>query len=225
MGQSLAHRAIVLSAAMALSLTAGTGTAASQAPAATRAKSQPAKPLPAGPATARPAEPNPSEPVNAKARALADVRSRIAEYVVLHKKLEDTIFRLSKDATPEEIDKHHRALAHLLQQARRGAKPGDIFAPAATAVIRQLMDRVFGGPDGASLRASIMDENPGSMKITINAAYPDSVPLATMPPQVLEGLPRLPEELEYRFLGDRLILMDVHAQIIVDLIDNALGPH
>jgi len=217
MGRILAHRAIVLSAAMALSLTAGAGTAASQTPAATRAKSQPAKPLPA--------EPNPSEPVNANARALADVRSRIAEYVVLHKKLEDTIFRLSKDATPEEIDKHHRALAHLLQQARRGAKPGDIFAPAATAVIRQLMDRVFGGPDGASLRASIMDENPGSMKITINAAYPDSVPLATMPPQVLEGLPRLPEELEYRFLGDRLILMDVHAQIIVDLIDNALGRH
>jgi len=217
MGRIPAHRAIVLSAAMALSLTAGAGTAASQTPAATRAKSQPAKPLPA--------EPNPSEPVNANARALADVRSRIAEYVVLHKKLEDTIFRLSKDATPEEIDKHHRALAHLLQQARRGAKPGDIFAPAATAVIRQLMDRVFGGPDGASLRASIMDENPGSVKITINAAYPDSVPLATMPPQVLEGLPRLPEELEYRFLGDRLILMDVHAQIIVDLIDNALGAH
>jgi len=217
MGRILAHRAIVLSAAIAVSLTAGAGTAASQTPAATRAKSQPAKPLPA--------EPNPSEPVNANARALADVRSRIAQYVVLHKKLEDTIFRLSKDATPEEIDKHHRALAHLLQQARRGAKPGDIFGPAATAVIRQLMDRVFGGPDGASLRASIMDENPGSVKITINAAYPDSVPLATMPPQVLEGLPRLPEELEYRFLGDRLILMDVHAQIIVDLIDNALGPH
>jgi hypothetical protein len=44
-----------------------------------------------------------------------------------------------------------------------------------------------------------------------------------MPPQVLEGLPRLPDELEYRFLGDRLILMDVHARTIVDLIDNALG--
>jgi hypothetical protein len=84
---------------------------------------------------------------------------------------------------------------------------------------------VFGGPDGASLRASIMDENPGSLRILVNARYPDSVPLTTMPPQILEGLPRLPEELEFRFLGDRLILMDVHAQTIVDVIDNALGLH
>lgn len=161
--------------------------------------------------------------VNANARTLADVQSRIAEYVALHKKLEGSIPRLSKEATPEEIDKHHRALAHLLQQARRGAKPGDIFTAPARAVIRHLLDGVFGGPDGAALRASIMDENPGSLKVMINARYPDSVPLSTMPPQVLEGLPRLPEELEYRFLGDRLILMDVHAHTIVDVVDNALG--
>jgi hypothetical protein len=70
-----------------------------------------------------------------------------------------------------------------------------------------------------------MDENPGSLKVMINARYPDSVPLSTMPPQVLEGLPRLPEELEYRFLGDRLILMDVHSHTIVDVIDKALGRH
>jgi hypothetical protein len=163
------------------------------------------------------------QPVNASARALADVHSRIAEYVALHKKLEGTIPRLSQDATPEAIDKHHRALAQMLQQARRGAKPGDIFPAPARAVIRHLLNGIFGGPDGAALRASIMDENPGSLKIMINARYPDSVPLSTMPPQVLQGLPRLPDELEYRFLGDRLILMDVHAHTIVDVIDHALG--
>jgi hypothetical protein len=70
-----------------------------------------------------------------------------------------------------------------------------------------------------------MDENPGSLKVMINARYPDSVPLSTMPPQVLGGLPKLPEELEYRFLGDRLILMDVHSHTIVDVIDKALGLH
>ena len=37
-----------------------------------------------------------------------------------------------------------------------------------------------------------------------------------MPPQVLQALPKLPEELEYRFIGDRLILFDIHAHIIVD---------
>ena len=30
------------------------------------------------------------------------------------------------------------------------------------------------------------------------------------------------EELEFRFIGDRLILMDVHAHIILDIIEDAL---
>ena len=202
MGRSLERRLIVLSVATALSF----------APVASAGVRQKAGAVPAK-----------GQPVNADARALADVQARIAAYVALHRKLEDTIFKLSKDSTPEEIDKHHRALAQLLQQARRGAKAGDIFTPPATTVIRRLLDSVFGGPDGAALRASIMDENPGLLKIKINGGYPDSIPLSTMPPQVLEGLPRLPDELEYRFLGDRLILMDVHARTIVDLIDKALG--
>jgi hypothetical protein len=202
MGRCLERRLIVLS--LALTFAACAGAAAQRTADVVPAKGQ---------------------PVNANARALADVQARIAEYVTLHKKLEATIFHLSKDATPEEIDKHHRALAHLLQQARRGAKPGDIFTPPARTVIRQLLDSIFGGPDGDALRASIMDENPGSLKIMINARYPDSVPLTTMPPQVLKGLPRLPDELEYRFLGDRLILMDVHSHTIVDLVDHALGRH
>lgn len=200
-----AGRVFVLSAAAALSFAAWAGGPAAQTAHAALAPAQP------------------GQPVNANARALADVQARIAEYVALHKKLEGTIPRLSKNATPEEIDKHHRALAHLLQQARRGAKRGEIFTAPARAVIRHLLDGVFGGPDGTAVRASIMDENPGSLKIMINARYPDSVPLSTMPPQVLEGLPKLPEELEYRFIGDQLILMDVHAHTIVDVIDNALG--
>jgi len=166
----------------------------------------------------------PRQPVNANARALAEARSRIATYVGLHRELEATLTPLPKNATAEQIDKHERALMHLLQQARRGAKPGDIFTPAARAVIRRLLDIVLRGPDGAELRASIRDNNPGSLSIVVNARYPDSVPLATTPTKVIEGLPKLPRELEYRFLGDRLILLDVDAHLIVDLIDNALQP-
>jgi hypothetical protein len=89
-------------------------------------------------------------------------------------------------------------------------------------VVRRLMGEVFGGPDGAALKASIMDENPGVMKLTVNERYPDTVPLSTVPPQVLQGLPELPEELEFRFIGRHLILMDEHAHIIVDVIEDVL---
>jgi hypothetical protein len=69
-----------------------------------------------------------------------------------------------------------------------------------------------------------MDENPGTMKLRVNTRYPDTVPLSTVPPQVLQGLPDLPEEMEYRFIGNGLILNDVHAHLIADFVEDAL-PH
>jgi hypothetical protein len=160
--------------------------------------------------------------VNADAKAMATFEARVNEYVTLHRKLEDKLPKLKKESTPLEIDKHQRALGQLVRDARKDAKPGDIFTPEARAVVKALMVRVFGGPDGRALRDSIMDENPGTMKLTVNSRYPDTVPLSTMPPQVLQGLPKLPEEMEYRFVGNRLILMDVHAHLIADFVDNAL---
>ncbi len=208
---------IVLPVAMALWLAAGAATAARQTPPA----ASPAKPVAATP---QPADQKPSPRVNENARALAEVRSRIAAYVGLRREFEATLPPLPKDATAEQIDKHERTLAQLIQRARPGAKPGDIFTPAGRSVIRRLLDVVLRGPDGDTLRASIKDDNPGSLSIAVNARYPDSVPLTTMPTKVLAGLPKLPRELEYRFLGDRLLLIDVDPHLIVDLIDHAVRP-
>jgi hypothetical protein len=60
------------------------------------------------------------------------------------------------------------------------------------------------------------------VKLSVNGRYPDEVPLSTVPPQLLAGLPKLPEELEFRFVGHRLILLDVGAHIVADYIDRAL---
>jgi hypothetical protein len=48
------------------------------------------------------------------------------------------------------------------------------------------------------------------------------VPLTSVPPQVLQTLPKLTEDLEYRFVGDWLILLDTHAHVVADYIDDAL---
>jgi hypothetical protein len=160
--------------------------------------------------------------VNADAKALSDFMDNVKEYVRLHRKLEDTLPKLPKEATPQQIDQSQRALARLIQQARAGAKQGDIFEKKSRAVFRRLLLAVFGGPDGRKLKDSIMDENPGPLRLDVNGRYPDTVPLSTMPPQVLAFLPKLPEEIEYRFLGNRLILFDEHAHLIPDFIENAL---
>jgi hypothetical protein len=173
------------------------------------------------PAAAPSAQAPGDQPVNQDAKALAGFMERVNEYVAVHQKLEDTLPHLSKDSTPQEIDTHQRALGKMIQDARRGAKQGDLFTPESQVVIKRLLVRVFGGPDGSALKASIMDENPGISTLKVNERYPDTVPLSTIPPQVLQGLPKLPEEMEFRFIGNSLILMDVHAHIIADFIPNA----
>jgi hypothetical protein len=153
------------------------------------------------------------------AQALAEFNERVKQYADLHKRLEATLPKLPKETNPTAIDAHERALEKLIKAERKGAKPGDIITPTAQTHIRQLLARVFAGKQGAELKGTILDENPGKIPLTVNSRYPDEVPLSTVPPQVLSALPKLPEELEYRFIGDRLILLDAHAHTIADYMD------
>jgi hypothetical protein len=162
--------------------------------------------------------PTQSQPVNEDAKALAGFLERVNQYAALHLKLENTLPKLSKESTPQQVDTQQRAFAKLIQDARKDAKQGDIFTPESQAVVKKLVGRIFSGPEGAALRASVMDENPGVPNLKVNARYPDEIPVSTIPPQLLQGLPKLPEEIEYRFVGNDLILMDTHAHIIVDYV-------
>jgi hypothetical protein len=162
--------------------------------------------------------------VNADAALAAEFTKRVEAYMAVHEKVHEKggVPGLPKETTPEEIDKYQRALARAIQQLRPRAKPGEIFTKDIRAYFRRQLDGVFGGPEGRGLKASIMDENPGPIRLQINGRYPDTVPLTTMPPQVLAALPKLPRELEYRFIGERLILLDEPAHLIVDYIEEAL---
>ena len=162
-------------------------------------------------------------PVNANAKIIAEFQKRIEAYAALHKKLESTLPALTKDVHAEEIDGHQRNLAGLIAKERVTAKQGDLFTPDMQAIVRDLVKQVFASGDAKALRASIMDDNPGPVKLTINGRYPDTVPMASMPPDVLKGLPPLPDSLEYRFVGETLVLFDPHAHTIADFVPNAVA--
>ena len=206
---------VTLVAAAVVTLGACTRGDSPQAPPATSAS----------PASAPPTERVVGPLSQADAQALATMNDRVKAYVELHQKIERSLPKLSDEATQEQIVSNQRAFEALLRKARATAKPGDIFTPEARPVIKRLLSAVFGGPDSQELKASIMDENPVdpvALKLTVNGRYPDTVPLTTVPPQVLQTLPQLTEDLEYRFIGDWLILLDSHAHVIADFIDNAL---
>ena len=151
----------------------------------------------------------------------ADFQKRVAAYADLHKKLEARLPKLPKDATPQQVDRDQRAIAQLVVQERLDAKQGDFFAAGMQTYVRALLAEVFKGPAGAEAWKAVHDE-PHPVRPVVNKRYPDEVPLSTMPPLVLARLPRLAAELEYRFVNNDLILMDVHAHIILDYVANAM---
>lgn len=159
---------------------------------------------------------------DADAQALATMNGRLKDYVDLHNKIEASLPRLPKDATPQQIDRNQRAFEQLVRDARKNARHGDIFTPEARPVILRLLASVFAGAEGKQLKASIMDENPVGLTVAVNGRYPDTVPLSTIPPQVLQTLPKLSESMEYRFIGNTLIILDGHAHVIADFIEHAL---
>jgi hypothetical protein len=161
---------------------------------------------------------------NPNAAVISDFMKRVEAYVALHKKHEDTLPKLSKQTTPQEIDTHQRALAKLIQASRKDAKSGDLLTPAMQRLVRTILQPIFAGKDGAQIKAEILDkEYKGGAPLAVNARYPDEVPVSTMPPQVLEALPKLPEEIEYRFIQNNLILFDSHAHIIADYMIRAFN--
>jgi hypothetical protein len=212
----LARRALAaLSLVAVLPLAACRGDEVPEAPPATSATPDSAPP---GERVVGPLSP-------ADAQALATMNDRLKAYLEIHSRIEAALPKLPDEATPEQIDRNQREFEQKIREARASAKPGDIFTPEARPVIIRLLADVFGGADGKQLKASIMDENPldpDAFKIAVNGRYPDSVPLTTVPPQVLQALPELTEDLEYRFIGDALILLDAHSHTIADYIENAL---
>ena len=87
-------------------------------------------------------------------------------------------------------------------------------------IVRRLLASVFRGPGGRQIKRSILDEYTGSVPLQINSEYPENMPFSSVPPQILEGLPKLPAAaLAYRFVGERLILLDPHGRLIVDVVE------
>jgi hypothetical protein len=152
----------------------------------------------------------------------AEFKKRVEAYASLSKTLTDKLPKLPKETTPQQIDQDQRAFEQLVVQARADAKPGDLFIPEMQSYVRTLLADVFSDTLGAAERKAVHDE-PHPVRPVINKRYPDAVPMATMPPRLLANLPTLPDQLEYRFVHNDLILLDVHAHVILDFIENAMA--
>ena len=143
-----------------------------------------------------------------------DFNTRVQAYDELRRELEKGLPPLTTTDNPSEIRKALRERAKKIRAARSHAREGDIFTPAISDSFRRaLVDEVDPGTCFA-----ILDDNPGEFKHRITGSYPDGAPLSTVPANVLAVLPKLPDDLQYRFVGRHLVLLDGRSGLILDRI-------
>jgi hypothetical protein len=148
---------------------------------------------------------------------------RVKQYISMEHNLPAD--RLSPKAKVEQLEQRRQALRAALQQARSGAKQGDIFTPEVGDVFRKLLRSTLTGSRGAKIRASLNHAEPiGPQDLKVNEVYPNlsGQPMQSIPPSILLNLPVLPKGLEYKITGHTLSLRDADANMVVDYLPNAL---
>ena len=148
------------------------------------------------------------------------------DYAFLHRRLERQLPPVEVNANPETFRRAVETMAHAIRAARAEAQQGDVFNPAVQRTIR---DRIAGalranGLTPADLRAAERHDGvaPGTVTLRVNGSFPWAASTA-MFPSILDVLPALPPELQYRMVGRDLVLVDVHASLVVDILPQALA--
>jgi hypothetical protein len=152
-----------------------------------------------------------------------DFASRVDAYVKLRKPLVDSVGPIDPSKSQPEISARSNALASAIITARAQAKPGDIFTPEVATILATLIKEEYSrrSEPVQETRGDQQDELPDFVP-QVNQVYPTTYPLATFPATLLPLLPPLPDALEYRVVQHYLVLRDVEANVIIDVMPNAL---
>jgi hypothetical protein len=159
--------------------------------------------------------------VNPTGAAIKSFHDQLDAYMKLRNKAGQEVPPLKETDDPAQISAREHALADAIRKARRGARIGDIFvAEARPVLIRAIRTDWKRRPPKD--RTALFRELPRQIRLDVNSSYPSSFPLLTFPPELLAELPPLPDGLEYRFVGRDLILRDVEANLVVDVLKNVI---
>lgn len=151
-----------------------------------------------------------------------DFQERVTRYLEVHKK--QGIANKPSDSPDKLADQKQQAVQKI-RESRPAAKQGDIFTPQIAAYFKKQIAATLQGADGAKVRASLRHAEPlPDVHLKVNAKYPQNLPLQSTPPTLLLNLPRMPDVLQYRIVGQTLVLYDVPSNLVVDFMPAAITP-
>ena len=152
-----------------------------------------------------------------------DFAKRLDGYMKVRDEVEDSIGDLDPTRSQAEIATRATALSQALIARRGQAKAGDIFTPEIATILATLIKEEYSrrSEPVQETRDDQQDELP-DFTPQVNQLYPTTYPLATFPATLLPLLPPLPEKVEYRIVQNYLVLRDIEANLIIDVMPNAV---
>lgn len=147
--------------------------------------------------------------------------AKVNEYDKLRNSQRGGIPPAGKRATAEEIQKHQETLAAKIEETRKDAKQGDIFTTGSQKAFRQAIDRAYSGRRAKKIDRTIVQGEPVKLDLFVNKPYPEKIPTTTVPPTLLQHFPKLPKNIEYRIVGNDLVLQDTESHLIIDIFQGA----
>jgi hypothetical protein len=159
--------------------------------------------------------------VNPFAQAMVDFKQRVGGYMKLRDEITKRIPEVKETGDPAKIHTREKALGDAIAKARVNAKPGDVFGADMVGYFKQILAEDWKSRRPAD-RKALFNELPRGVQIGINQPYPPTLPLVSVPPNLLAMLPMLPETLEYRLIDRYMLLRDRDANLVIDVLSNVL---
>ena len=152
-------------------------------------------------------------------RTLGEFDRQVMAYVTLHRQLARFLppIHMFFDDEGGLVSDELRA---SLVAARPLARPGSFFTPAVAELLKRRIDDalLYGAGYGAM---PLYEPLPGEPAPTVNQPFP-SVLGSVRWPALVSALPIVPRELDYAFWGRDLVLVDVDANLVIDVLSEAL---
>ena len=155
-------------------------------------------------------------------KTIAIFTARAKSYVGLRNRARKRLPKLSKDSTPEQIAAHKKAFEEAVRAARAGAKPGEIFTADAAEYIRRIVRTQLKPTDRREVKETVLEAETAGVPLRVNYPYPETKEFSEVPATLLLKLPQLPKEVNYRFAGRHMLLVDRDNGLILDYMLSAL---
>ena len=153
----------------------------------------------------------------ADTRAVVEFQRAADSYAFLHRQVERRLGLAHRRAgKPIDVIESPELAAAIVAE-RSKASEGMLFTPGVAVVFRQVAGRASRVPDcdPGELRSGVWE-----MFHQINSPAAGTRPVNAC---IATALPALPDELEYRSAGTVLLLVDVHANLVVDVLPALLA--